>query len=92
MVVPTSHGLVDIELARSEGASLFDRGSDSRVTGDGALEDDEDVLGAVGRPRRDHAAIFNAQRLRGACDQMSVGRRPLWTGCLGRPPRRVSQR
>ena len=71
----TSHGLVDMEFARSKGASLFDRGSHSRVVRDGVLEDDENVLGTVGRPRRDDAAIFNAQRLRGECDQMSVGRR-----------------
>ena len=70
-----SHGLADIQVAHSKRAGLFERFSHSRVVRDGVLEDDENVLGTVGRPRRDNAAILNAQRLRGACNQMSVGRR-----------------
>ena len=75
------HLLVHLDVARPHsprdlrprGVSLFDRGSHSRVL-TGVFEDDENVLGAVSRPRRHDAAIVNAQRLRRECDRRSVGR------------------
>lgn len=69
----TSKCVADAEFARSKGASLIDRGSHSCVVRHGVLEDDKYVLGAVGRPRRNRAAILDAQGLRGGCHRVSVG-------------------
>jgi hypothetical protein len=63
LTASTSHCFADVEFARSKAASLIDRGSHSAVIGHGVLVDDKDVLRAVGRPRRNGAAILNSQSL-----------------------------
>jgi hypothetical protein len=73
----TSHGIADVENARSKVASLIDRGSHSGVARHGFLVDDKNVLGAVGRPGSNYSAMVNAQGLRRGCHQRSVGGR-LW--------------
>src|SRR3954453_12026184 len=70
---PTAYGIANVESARSKGASLIDRGSHSGVARHGVLVDDKNVLGAVGRPRRNESAMVNAQGLRRGCHRRSVG-------------------
>lgn len=62
----TAHRLANWQIAAGEGACLLDRVPDPRVVADPGLVDRQDVLGAVGRPRRDQSAIIGTQRLRGA--------------------------
>ena len=69
-----SNCISDLEFAVGEGASLNDRGSHSRIVGRDGLEDDEHMLSAFCCPRRKHAAIVDAQRLRGRCHPTRVGR------------------
>ncbi len=75
----TPHGLRNVEVARGEGASLFDRGSHPAVVRHGILEDGQDVLSTVGRPRRNSAASIDAQGLRRLCHRENTmgGRHPL---------------
>lgn len=69
----TSDGFADVEIARSEAARLIDRGSRSRVAGNGDLVDAEHMLGAVGRPRCDEATVVDAEGLRRGGHRGSVG-------------------
>lgn len=72
----TSYCVANVQVVRREGARLVDGGLHSVVARNGVLEDGENVLGTVGRPRRDHATIVNAEGLRRGGHGRSVG--PGW--------------
>ena len=55
------------------------------AAGNGDLEDGQDVLGTVGRPRREPATIVNAEGLGRRCHRGIVG--PIWRRtCSWSPP------